>query len=116
MSGNDNTREQSGTHDGRKDMKMTKLPIKARILEYLAINDRPVTARELFEAVKDEYPDEKTASEGKIEQTMLCYCRVEFMEPKEIQVVGDENLLAFQITETGRKELTYVPRYGNRLV
>lgn len=82
----------------------------------MAMNERPVTARELAEAIRDEYPHEKTASEAKVEQTMLCYCRVEFMEPKGIKEVDGEELLEFQITKIGKDELAYVPGHGNKLV
>ena len=95
---------------------MTKLPIKARVLEYLAEKDCPVSGREMAEALKDEYPGEKTASEAKLEQTMLCYCRVGFVEPAEILMDGDEELLQFRITDLGKEEIVYVPGHGNKLV
>lgn len=91
-----------------------KLPIKTRVIEWCILNDRPVCAAELAKILAPEYPGEKTAGEKHIDTLMDCYCRVGFMKPVGLDESYGPECVTYQITESGKDELKYVPGHGNK--
>lgn len=94
---------------------MAKLPIKARVLEWFAVNQKPISAEGLSEILGKEYPGEKTVTPKKLEQQILCYCRVGFLEPVGMGEVNGKEELEYQITDAGKEELEYIPGHGNKV-
>lgn len=95
---------------------MTQLPIKARVLEYYAVNDKPVTALELSHILENEYAGEKTVKPDHLEKQILCYCRVGMLEPCGVKEENGEQWLEYQVTASGRAELAYIPGHGNKIL
>jgi DNA-binding PadR family transcriptional regulator len=92
-----------------------KLPIKTRILEWAIDKDGPFTAREISDELNVEYNGEKTTTVKNIEKQIETYCRVGFIE--SIESCLDENgdlAITYQVTDSGKKELKYIPGHGNK--
>ena len=95
---------------------MTKLPIKARILEYFVENDRPVSAEELSEELSKEYVNERTTKVSYIERQILCYCRVGMLRPVGMDETRGAECLTYQVTDYGKKEIVFIPGHGNKVL
>ena len=87
-----------------------KLPIKTRILE----KDGPFTSKELSEVLKVEYNNEKTTTIKEIEKQLDMYCRVGFLDDEKVDLEGDQLIVTYRITETGKNSLKYIPGHGNK--
>ena len=94
---------------------MADLPVKARVLEYYILNDRPISAEELSEILEEEYRGEKTVSPENLEKIILCYCRVGMIKPVGLDPLRGSESLLYQVTESGKEELEFIPGHGNRL-
>lgn len=94
---------------------MADLPIKARVLEYYILNDRPISVEELSEALEEEYQGEKIVNVNNLERIILCYCRVGMLKPVGVDALRRPESLAYQVTESGKKELEFIPGHGNKL-
>ncbi|MGI6109774.1 MAG: hypothetical protein ACOYB8_08040 [Eubacteriaceae bacterium] len=94
---------------------MTQLPIKARVLEWFAVNSSPISAEGLSEILSGEYAGEKTAMADNLEKIILCYCRVGMLQPAGLDESRPGECLTYQVTEAGKEELVYIPGHGNKL-
>ncbi len=92
-----------------------KLPIKTRILEYAVEKDAPFTAQELSEVLKSEYNNEKTTSVKNIEKQLDMYNRVGFLSVKDIEKKDGELVVSYQITNSGKDSVKYIPGHGNKI-
>ncbi len=92
-----------------------KLPIKTRILEYAVEKDAPFTAQELSEVLKSEYNNEKTTSVKNVEKQLDMYNRVGFLSVKDIEKKDGELVVSYQITNSGKDSVKYIPGHGNKI-
>ena len=92
-----------------------KLPIKTRILEYAVEKDAPFTAQELSEVLKSEYNNEKTTSVKNIEKQLDMYNRVGFLSVKDIEKKDGELVVSYQITNSEKDSVKYIPGHGNKI-
>lgn len=91
-----------------------KLPIKTRILEYAIEKDAPFTGQELSKILAPEYNNEKTTSVKNIEKQLDMYNRVAFLDVKDVDEKDGELIVTYQITNSGKKALKYIPGHGNK--
>lgn len=90
-----------------------KLPIKTRILEYALEQNKPFTADDLAEALKDEYPGEKTCQPKNITKQLDTYCGIGVMDAVDVQY--DENntlVVKFAVTDFGKNCEKYIPGHN----
>ena len=89
------------------------LPIKTRILEYAIEKDAPFTNQELSDILKVEYNNEKTTSLKNVEKQLDMYNRVAFLSVKDVAEKDGELIVTYQITNSGKEALKYIPGHGN---
>ena len=90
------------------------LPIKTRILEYAIEKDAPFTNQELSDILKVEYNNEKTTSLKNVEKQLDMYNRVAFLSVKDVIEKDGELIVTYQITNSGKEALKYIPGHGNK--
>lgn len=93
-----------------------KLPIKARILELAIEKDGPFTSKEFSQILEKEYRGEKTTTVKNVDKQLDMYCRVGFLTAENVEVGKDGQIdITYMITETGKKNLKYIPGHGNKI-
>ncbi|WP_329886298.1 hypothetical protein [Pseudoramibacter faecis] len=92
-----------------------KLPVKARVLEYFALNDRPISSNELSDVLTKEYGKSKLTDPDYLEKMILCYCRVGMIKSVGLVEENHEEILTYQVTASGKKKLVYIPGHGNKV-
>lgn len=88
-----------------------QLPLKLRVFEYISQMDRPLTSKEVYEALKDEYPGERQMSLARIDDYMQELLGVNMIKEGKLQLdEKDELEVQYEITDFGRTRIKYIPR------
>ena len=92
-----------------------KLPLKTRILEYAIMENRPVSAEEVTEALKKEYAGERFCNYKNIDTLLDAYCGVGVMKASDIYFDDDGKLVVkYEVTKFGQSYERLIPGHEKK--
>lgn len=87
------------------------LPLKTRILEYAIIENRPLSAKEIEEALKKEYKGERFCNYKNIDTLLDAYCGVGVMKASVTEFDSKGELVVkYEVTKFGHSYKKLIPQ------